>query len=87
MTILRKQENKKENGQGLLKDWIFLSNLWNYRNPIKSLITYEESINAFDSFVILWDEYKKTSDFQTCPIDIQSAINEMIDEIKNEIDE
>lgn len=54
---------------------------------LKSLITYEESIKAFDSFVILWNEYKKTSDYNTCPIDVQSAINEMIDEINNEIDE
>ena len=49
---------------------------------LKSLITNEESIKAFDSFVILWNEYKKTSDFQTCPNDIKSAINQLIDDYK-----
>gem|GEM_PF-4116472 len=49
---------------------------------LKSLITYEESIKAFDSFVIVWDEYKKSPDFQTCPENIKSTINQLIDDFK-----
>lgn len=87
MTILRKQENKEGEWIMIIKGLDYSFQSMELSESLKSLITYEESIKAFDSFVILWNEYKKTSDYNTCPIDVQSAINEMIDEINNEIDE
>lgn len=87
MTILRKQENKEGEWIMIIKGLDYSFQSMELSESLKSLITYEESIKAFDSFVILWNEYKKTSDYNTCPIDVQSAINEMIEEIKNEIDE
>ena len=87
MTILRKQENKEGEWIMIIKGLDYSFQSMELSESLKSLITYEESIMAFDSFVILWNEYKKTSDYNTCPVDIQSAINEMIEEIKNEIDE
>ena len=87
MTILRKQENKEGEWIMIIKGLDYSFQSMELSESLKSLITYEESIKAFDSFVILWNEYKKTSDYNTCPVDIQSAINEMIEEIKNEIDE
>ena len=83
MTTLRKQENKEGEWIMIIKGLDYSFQSMELSESLKSLITYEESIMAFDSFVILWNEYKKTSDYNTCPVDIQSAINDMIEEIKN----
>ena len=60
--------------------------LWSYSKPIKALVR-RESVKAFDSFVILWNEYKKTSDFQTCPEEIKTAIDKLINEVNPNEDE
>lgn len=80
------EKTKNENEQGLLDIWNTVSNLWNYKSPISSLIR-TKSIDAFDSFVILWNEYKKTSDFQTCPEEIKTTIDQLINEVKSIEDE
>lgn len=87
MTILRKQENKEGEWIMIIKGLDYSFQSMELSESLKSLITYEESIKAFNSFVIVWNAFKATSDYNTCPVDIQSAINEMIEEIKNEIDE
>lgn len=62
---------------------LYTALIWNYSEPVKALVR-RESVKAFDSFVIVWDEYKKSPDFQTCPEDIKSAINQLIEITKYE---
>ena len=65
---------------------LYTALIWNYSEPVKALVR-RESVKAFDSFVIVWNEYKKSSDFQTCPDEIKSAINELIYNIQSIDDE
>ena len=55
--------------------------LWSYSKPIKALVR-RESVKAFDSFVIIWNKFKETSDYQTCPENIKSTINRLVDDFK-----
>ena len=50
-------------------------------NTIVALIR-RESVKAFDSFVIVWNKFKETSDYQTCPENIKSTINRLVDDFK-----
>ncbi|MBO7144181.1 MAG: hypothetical protein J6W13_05065 [Salinivirgaceae bacterium] len=83
MTILRKQENKEGEWIMIIKGLDYSFQSMELSESLKSLITYEESIKAFDSFVIVWDEYKLTPDFQSCPNEIKTGINQLINEIKS----
>lgn len=60
---------------------LYTALIWNYSEPVKALVR-RESVKAFDSFVIVWNEFKKSSDFQTCPEEIKTAIDQLINEVK-----
>ena len=87
MTTLRKQENKEGEWIMIIKGLDYSFQSMELSESLKSLITYEESIKAFDSFVIIWDEYKKSPDFQTCPEEIKTAIDKLINEVNPNEDE
>ncbi|MBP5366514.1 MAG: hypothetical protein J6Y82_11465, partial [Bacteroidales bacterium] len=66
----------------LLEVWDTASNLWSSVSKPILLLKYDESIKAFDAFIVLWNNFKGTPDYQTCPDDIKSAIDQLIDEYK-----